>query len=177
MTENVVADDPPKVLQLRLVVTAEDLDAALAFYRDTLGLSERLAVDGPDGARVVILDAGHATLELVNSAQRRYIDDVEVGRQVSRQVRVAFEVEDSAATTEVLTEAGAELLAAPVETPGALSTPDSRLRPVSRSRSSRSWTLPRLSRDDRSVISRSKPGKRGGRRRGRKSALWRRVEL
>jgi catechol 2,3-dioxygenase-like lactoylglutathione lyase family enzyme len=117
MTDNVVADDAPKVLQLRLVVTAEDLDAALAFYRDTLGLSQLLAVDGPDGARVVILDAGQATLELINSAQRRYIDDVEVGRQVSRQVRVAFEVEDSAATTEVLTEAGAELLAAPVETP------------------------------------------------------------
>ncbi|HSO50053.1 MAG TPA: VOC family protein [Acidimicrobiia bacterium] len=117
MTDNVVADDAPKVLQLRLVVTAEDLDAALAFYRDTLGLTERLAADGPDGARVVILDAGQATLELINSAQRRYIDDVEVGRQVSRQVRVAFEVEDSAATTEVLTEAGAELLAAPVETP------------------------------------------------------------
>jgi catechol 2,3-dioxygenase-like lactoylglutathione lyase family enzyme len=117
MTENVVADDAPKVLQLRLVVTAEDLDAALAFYRDTLGLPERLTVDGPDGARVVILDAGQATLELINSAQRRYIDDVEVGRQVSRQIRVAFEVEDSASTTEVLTESGAELLAAPVETP------------------------------------------------------------
>jgi catechol 2,3-dioxygenase-like lactoylglutathione lyase family enzyme len=117
MTDNVVADDAPKVLQLRLVVTAEDLDAALAFYRDTLGLSERLAVDGPDGARVVILDAGRATLELINSAQRRYIDDVEVGKQVSRQIRVAFEVEDSAATTEVLSEAGAGLLAAPVETP------------------------------------------------------------
>jgi catechol 2,3-dioxygenase-like lactoylglutathione lyase family enzyme len=117
MTENVAADDAPKVLQLRLVVTAEDLDAALAFYRDTLGLPERLTVDGPDGARVVILDAGQATLELINSAQRRYIDDVEVGRQVSRQIRVAFEVEDSASTTEVLTESGAELLAAPVETP------------------------------------------------------------
>lgn len=117
MTAEPFADDAPKVLQLRLVVTAEDLDAALAFYRDTLGLSERLAVDGPDGARVVILDAGRATLELINSAQRRYIDDVEVGRQVSRQVRVAFEVEDSASATEELTEAGAELLAAPVETP------------------------------------------------------------
>jgi catechol 2,3-dioxygenase-like lactoylglutathione lyase family enzyme len=112
-----MVDDAPTVLQLRLVVMAEDLDAALAFYRDTLGLSERLAADGPDGARVVILDAGRATLELINSAQRCYIDDVEVGRQVSPQIRVAFEVEDTASTTDVLIEAGAELLAAPVETP------------------------------------------------------------
>lgn len=44
------------------------------------------------------------------------IDDVEVGRQVSRDIRVAFEVGDAAAMTGELTAAGADLIAAPVET-------------------------------------------------------------
>ena len=51
------------VLEMRLVVTAEDYEAAVAFYRDTLGLPQLAAFD--DGAgHVVILDAGRATLEL-----------------------------------------------------------------------------------------------------------------
>jgi catechol 2,3-dioxygenase-like lactoylglutathione lyase family enzyme len=59
---------------MRLVVAADDYDEALAFYRDVLGLPEELAVAGPDGARVTILDAGRATLELANPAQRDFID-------------------------------------------------------------------------------------------------------
>ena len=105
------------VRQLRLVVEADDLDAALAFYRDVLGLPEQEAYSGPGDARVVILDAGRATLELANPAQKRYIDDVEVGRQVAPRMRVAFEVVDAAAATERLVEGGAELVAAPTVTP------------------------------------------------------------
>ena len=107
----------PEVRQLRLVVEAEDFEEAVSFYRDVLGLPEHLSVDSDGGARVMILDAGRATLELANPAQRRLIDDVEVGRQVSRKFRVAFEVNDAAATTAALTAAGAELIAAPTETP------------------------------------------------------------
>ena len=33
----------PAVLQMRLVVEVDDFDAAVAFYRDTLGLSEQAA--------------------------------------------------------------------------------------------------------------------------------------
>lgn len=76
-----------------------------------------MAVAGPDGAHVTILDAGRATLELANPAQKRYIDEVEVGRQVAPRMRVAFEVADSAAETEALVDAGAELVAGPTETP------------------------------------------------------------
>jgi len=50
------------VRELRLVVTAEDYDDALRFYRDVLGLEERAAYNSPDG-RVTILEAGRATLE------------------------------------------------------------------------------------------------------------------
>ena len=105
------------VLQLRLVVEAEDFDAALVFYRDALGLPEQAAFEGTDDARVVILDAGRATLELCNPAQKRMIDDVEVGRPVSPKIRVAFEVVDAGGMTATLVAAGATLIAAPVETP------------------------------------------------------------
>jgi predicted enzyme related to lactoylglutathione lyase len=105
-----------RVLQLRLVVEAEDFDEAVRFYRDTLGLAEEGSfVDGD--ARVVILNAGRATLELANPSQKRMIDDVEVGRQVAPRIRVAFEVADSATTTEELVAAGASLVAQPTETP------------------------------------------------------------
>ncbi|HET8618237.1 MAG TPA: VOC family protein [Acidimicrobiales bacterium] len=104
-------------LQMRLVVEADDFAAALAFYRDALGLREQEAYEGDGGARVVILDAGRATLELVNPAQHRMIDEVEVGRPAAPRIRVAFEVADSHQATYTLVEAGASLVAAPVETP------------------------------------------------------------
>lgn len=105
------------VRQLRLVVEADDFDAAVHFYRDVLGLPEQAAFTGDGDARVVILDAGRATLELANPAQRAMIDRVEVGRDASPHVRVAFEVVDARAATDALVDAGAVLLAGPVETP------------------------------------------------------------
>jgi catechol 2,3-dioxygenase-like lactoylglutathione lyase family enzyme len=109
------------VKQLRLVLETEQLDAALTFYRDVLGLTELESYDGPDGARVVILAVPTATIELANPAQVRFIDSVEVGRDVAHSfpatVRVAFEVDDVVATTDRLAASGAELVAPPTETP------------------------------------------------------------
>ncbi|SBT45114.1 VOC family protein [Micromonospora narathiwatensis] len=110
-------NQPPTVRQLRLVVEADDYDAAVAFFRDALGLPEQAAYSGGDGARVVILEAGRATLELANPAQKRMIDEVEVGRQVAPCLRVAFEVDDSRAVTERLVAAGATEVAPPTVTP------------------------------------------------------------
>jgi predicted enzyme related to lactoylglutathione lyase len=107
----------PPVRQLRLVVEAEDYDAALTFYRDVLGLPERVAYADGDDERVAILDVGHATLEIANPAHKRAIDDLEVGRQVAGHLRVAFEVDDAAAATERLVGAGAQLVAPPTRTP------------------------------------------------------------
>ena len=104
------------VRELRLVVTAADYDAALAFYRDVLGLPERAAFSSPDG-RVTILEAGRATLELTDPNHASFIDEVEVGRRVAGHIRVAFEVDDSAAMTRVLADAGAEVVAEPTRTP------------------------------------------------------------
>ncbi len=105
------------VSQLRLVVEVEDFDAAVAFYRDVLGLPEQAAFEGDGAARVMILDAGRATLELANAAQGEMIDEVEVGRRCSPVFRVAFEVRDTVAAAERLVAGGADLLATPRETP------------------------------------------------------------
>jgi catechol 2,3-dioxygenase-like lactoylglutathione lyase family enzyme len=111
------ASRPPAVRQLRLVVEADDYDAAVAFFRDALGLPEQAAFSGGDGARVVILEAGRATLEIANPAQKRMIDEVEVGRQVAPRIRVAFEVDDGRAVTDRLVAAGAAQVASPTVTP------------------------------------------------------------
>ena len=108
--------DPP-VIQLRVVVEAEDFERALAFYRDALGLPEQAAFEAEGDARVVIMDAGRATLELANPAQHAMIDRVEVGHPTAPKIRLAFEVADAAGTTESLVAAGAVLVAGPVETP------------------------------------------------------------
>jgi predicted enzyme related to lactoylglutathione lyase len=105
------------VMQMRVVVEAEDFEQALVFYRDVLGLSQQAAYEGEGDARVVILDAGRATLELANRAQVAMIDRVEVGRSASPHIRIAFEVDDAAAMTDRVAEGGATVLARPVETP------------------------------------------------------------
>lgn len=104
------------VRQLRLVVTVPDYDAALAFYRDEVGMPE-LAAFASEGGRVAILDAGRATLELADPGQAAYIDRVEVGERVAGQFRLALEVDDAPAMTRHLAAAGARVIAAPVRTP------------------------------------------------------------
>ena len=108
--------DAPPVRELRVAVTAPDYDEALAFYRDVLGLPEREAFASEDG-RVTILEAGRATLELLDPRHAAFVDEVEVGRRVAGHVRIAFEVADSEATTRALATAGATVVAAPTRTP------------------------------------------------------------
>lgn len=104
------------VRELRLVVTVEDHDQAVRFYRDVLGLPQLADFSSADG-NVILLDGGRATVEVVDGRQAEFIDRVEVGRRVAGHVRVAFEVSAAAATTASLGEAGAEILAEPVRTP------------------------------------------------------------
>lgn len=108
--------ETPGVRELRLGVSAPDYDEALRFCRDVLGLRERAAFTSP-GGRVVILEAGRATLELTDPSHAEFIDEVEVGRRVAPHIRIAFEVDDAISTTAALAAAGATVVAAPVRTP------------------------------------------------------------
>jgi uncharacterized glyoxalase superfamily protein PhnB len=104
------------VAELRVALTVEDFDQALRFYRDALGL-EQTADWSSENGRVVLLEAGRGTLELMDEPQAALIDEVEAGKRVSGAVRLAVEVADSEETAQRLVAAGAEQVAPPVTTP------------------------------------------------------------
>ena len=104
------------VTELRVVLTVEDFDRALTFYRDVMGL-EQVADWSSGTGRVVALDAGRATLELFDNAQAESVDAIEAGRRVSGTVRFALRVEDSGGMADRLVAAGAERVGPPVITP------------------------------------------------------------
>ena len=105
----------PTVRELRIALTVDDYERAVAFYRDGLGLAEVESWVRPDG-RGTILDAGRATLELFDPQQAETLDRIEVGRRVSGTVRFALHVDDSAAAARELVDAGAHRESEPVET-------------------------------------------------------------
>jgi lactoylglutathione lyase len=105
----------PVVHELRIALTVEDYERAVAFYRDALGLAEVEAWERPDG-RGTILDAGRATLELFDTQQAETLDRIEVGRRVSGVVRFALHVDDPDRAAEELVGAGATLEHETVET-------------------------------------------------------------
>ena len=107
---------PPR--QLRLIIEADDFDEALAFYRDLLGMPEQLAFATEGEDRVAILHAGTATVEIASPAHARAIDDVE-GAPPSGgpTLRLALEVDDTAATIHATEQTGRRTIAPPVATP------------------------------------------------------------
>jgi lactoylglutathione lyase len=115
-------------MELRVVLTVPDFDEAVAFYRDALGFEQLADWSGEDG-RVILLDAGRATIELFDGRQAESVDRIEAGQRVSGPVRLAVEVADLEATAERLVTAGAESIASPVVPPwggrnARLRTPD-----------------------------------------------------
>jgi lactoylglutathione lyase len=112
-----MGQDVSSVSELRLVVTVDDVDAAVRLYRDVLGMRE-LPVTASPGGRVVLLEAGRATLELADPAHASFIDEVEVGERTAGDVRIALEVDDVDRHTEQVAELeDVTLLAAPIPTP------------------------------------------------------------
>ena len=103
-------------MEFRVVLTVPDFEAAVAFYRDALGFEQLADWSGEDG-RVILLEAGHATLELFDEGQAESVDRIEAGRRVSGPVRLAVEVDDLDGTALRLIAAGAEAEAAPVVPP------------------------------------------------------------
>jgi lactoylglutathione lyase len=104
------------VNEFRVVLTVADFDEAVAFYRDAVGLEQSADWSSDDG-RVVLLEGGRATIEIMDEAQAAVVDSVEAGRRVSGAVRLALEVADSEKTAQRLVEAGAQQIAPPVTTP------------------------------------------------------------
>jgi catechol 2,3-dioxygenase-like lactoylglutathione lyase family enzyme len=104
------------VQEFRITLTVDDFDAAVKLYRDGLGLPQ-VADWSSEQGRVLLLDAGRATLELFDEAQAAVVDDLEVGRRVSGKVRFALQVTDADVTAASLVNAGATRVADAVDTP------------------------------------------------------------
>jgi methylmalonyl-CoA/ethylmalonyl-CoA epimerase len=105
-----------EVSEFRITLTVDDFDAAVRLYRDALGLPQ-LEDWSSDQGRVLLLDAGRATLELFDQAQAAMVDDLEVGERVSGKVRFALRVGDADEAAATLTAAGATPVADAVDTP------------------------------------------------------------
>jgi catechol 2,3-dioxygenase-like lactoylglutathione lyase family enzyme len=103
------------VFELRVALTVDDFNAVVAFYRDGLGLDPgELWTEHGDGQ---IFHAGRGTLEVFDETHAAAVDQLEVGRRVSGQIRFAFEVPDVAAAVERAVQYGATLVHPPTLTP------------------------------------------------------------
>ena len=104
------------VMELRVALTARDYERIVKFYCDGLGL-ETTQVWPAEHGRAVILDMGQATLEIFDEKQADTIDQIEAGRRLSGQIRLALQVPDLNAAMERLLANGATLVHPPVITP------------------------------------------------------------
>ncbi len=102
--------------ELRVSLTVEDFEKALAFYQRVLGLSVENDWSTSRG-RCVTLSVGRATVEIIDRRQAELIDEVEVGRRIAGPVRLAFRVPDVQAAVTAAKDHGSEVLHDPVETP------------------------------------------------------------
>ena len=104
------------VRELRVALTAEDFEGAVALYGEALGLRMVKEWDEPHG-REAIFAAGPATIEVIDSPQAEYIDEVEVGERVSGPVRLALGVADVEGAACSLMDRGAAAVGEAVKTP------------------------------------------------------------
>lgn len=104
------------ILELRVAVTTQDYDRLVKFYCLGLGI-EPAAVWNNDGGKALMLNMGNATLEIFDERQAEVVDELEVGKRVSGQIRFALQVPDLKAAMERMLANGATLVHEPVLTP------------------------------------------------------------
>ena len=103
------------VFELRVAITAGDYDKLVAFYRDGLGL---VAGDmWSEHGRGQVLHAGRATVEILDTEHSQHVDTIEVGEQISGQIRFAFQVPDIQVAIKNAQKYGARLIHEPILTP------------------------------------------------------------
>ena len=94
-----------KSKELRIILTVDNLDELIKFYRESFELETSKEWHEPNG-NGIIFDAGRASLELIDSKHAATIDAIEVGERVAGPVRLAFNI------GEDITNAGGQLVAA-----------------------------------------------------------------
>jgi catechol 2,3-dioxygenase-like lactoylglutathione lyase family enzyme len=104
------------ILELRVALTTRDYERSVKFYCEGLGIEPAQFWNNGQG-RALILDMGHATLEIFDETQAQTIDQIETEQRVSGQIRFALQVPDLKAAMERLLAHGAVLVHPPVITP------------------------------------------------------------
>lgn len=104
------------ILELRVAITTQDYERLVKFYCLGLGI-EPAAVWNNDGGKALLLNMGNATLEIFDERQAEVVDELEVGKRVSGQIRFALQVPDLKAAMERMLANGATLVHEPVLTP------------------------------------------------------------
>ena len=104
------------VLELRVALTTRDYERLVKFYCDGLGI-EPAAIWNNGQGQALVLNMGNATLEIFDEAQAETIDQIEVGRRISGQIRFALQVPDLKAAMERFLAHGAILVHPPITTP------------------------------------------------------------
>ncbi len=103
------------VFEMRVALTVEDFESVVRFYQEGLGLDA--GEIWTDHGKGQIFHSGRATLEIFDPAHAATVDQIEVGRQVSGQIRFAFEVDDVHQAVERALQYGATLIHEPTLTP------------------------------------------------------------
>jgi len=104
------------VVELRVALTTQAYERLASFYCDGLGL-EPSQLWASDQGRSVVLNMGRATLEVFDEMQAQTIDQIEAGRRISGQIRLALQVPDLKDAMQRLLAHGATLVHPPVVTP------------------------------------------------------------
>lgn len=104
------------VFELRVALTSRDYERAIEFYCAGLGIAPAQIWEN-NGGHGMMLELGQATLEIFDEGQAQAIDDLEAGRRISGQIRLALRVPDLMAAAERLLAHGAILVHPPVVTP------------------------------------------------------------
>jgi catechol 2,3-dioxygenase-like lactoylglutathione lyase family enzyme len=81
-----------KVKELRIILTVDNLDEIIQFYRDAAGFPVSKEWQDENTGNGIILEAGKASLELIDKRDAATIDDIEVGRRIAGPVRLALNI-------------------------------------------------------------------------------------
>jgi len=104
------------VMEFRVALTTKEFDRLASFYRVGLGMEPSQVWPAEQG-RALVLDMGRATLEVFDEKQAQTVDQIEVGKRVSGQIRFALRVPDLEAAVKRLQAHGATVVHGPVEAP------------------------------------------------------------
>src|SRR3972149_10559175 len=104
------------VRELRIAFTTNDYERLIKFFGAGREINPAAIWNNGQG-QALVLNMGNATLEIFDEAQAETIDQIEVGRRISGQIRFALQVPDLKAAMERLLAHGATLVHPPIITP------------------------------------------------------------